>query len=247
MTIITKTRYAIIILIFIALGCFVTFGLLTCIDANASTDLRAYEVKSINGYWMAQDPASYITPNNDIIKEYASNFYIDLDKNMYREKGTILYTNEFTSYSKSMSGELTQWAPKHFDANYTTDLSQFKQSDYWVNPDYYLTHENTGDCEDLAIATTSMMLSGKMYIKKGGLFNKEIIPAKVILGYSDKGNRHAWTEYNVHNDRYIIDQLKYIKPDGDLSYVMSFIPEKEWKYTPIWEFDNKGFRDYQNR
>lgn len=161
--------------------------------------LRPYDINKSRDIWMAQDPTSYIIPNNTIVKEYADRLYITKD-------GWIKYKNETQIWSYNLDGSILL-TNKVFKNNYTYDYEQFgsgnfavgEDNDYWVNPDYYLTHGSQGDCEDNALALVSMMRSGNISVIENGAYVPAVINATLNMGYYS-GYRHAWIEYEAYNN-----------------------------------------------
>ena len=78
-----------------------------------------------------EDALSYIMPDNEVVRWFANNTILTDDALVWRHDNS---TVEF---------------------NYMTDNDLFNNpvdSDYWQNPDYYLNHNATGDCEDFSLA-----------------------------------------------------------------------------------------------
>ena len=164
--------------------------------------LRPYDIDKSHDIWHAKDPSSYITPNNEWVRYYASQLFIDKD-------GWIKYKNEKVVWYRDLNGNL-YYTNKSFLNNYVYDWEQFgtgsqgslANDDYWANADYYLTYGMKGDCDEWIIAVTSMMLSGEMSVWQDDKLVKQVIPANAVLGYI--GNvRDGWVEYQVYNKDWI--------------------------------------------
>jgi hypothetical protein len=196
--------------------------------------------------WMVRNPESFVLPNNEWVKYYASQLYIT-------EDGIIKYKNRPIPYAVNYDGTILSWIDEPFWNKYISDDIQFDypaNGDMWQNADYYLFHGFKGDCEDWAIATASLMLSGEMSINENGTYVRQVIPAKVVVGHM-KTTGHAWTEYIVHNASFITSVGHWINPnDGSSESTLAFYPDtdEEWKnFHPIYQFSNAYFHSYTNR
>lgn len=184
---------------------------------------------TLSGITQPSDPSSYITPDNEWIKYYANQIFIN-------EDGVLLYKIRepypVVSYTS-------------FVNNYITDEEQFGVEDYWINSDYYLTHNMTGDCEDFAITVANMMLSGDISASVNGSFVKQKILAKVMIGYY-KGFRHTWTEYNVYNNTYIShSEGNYYVFDTKQGSLTEYIKKDTTgnDFIPKFEFTSEYFKE----
>lgn len=214
--------------------------LLLAISFTASAaELRPYIINKNHDIWHAEDPASYITPDNPVVKEMAEKLYIDDD-------GRLKYKNVQVPLVIDEKGNVLQWIDKTFKNNYVSDDVQFNyppNGDYWLNADYYLTHGMKGDCADWMIAVTGMLLSGEMSIKQDGSFKKQKIPGKAVMGYAG-GIRDNWVEYKVHNKTFFTGTgLKLDRYGKSLS--ITVFEEKGDYLKPIFEFDEKHFGEYR--
>ena len=180
--------------------------------------LRPYDIDKSRDIWMAEDPSSYIIPNNTIVQKYADRLYID-------ENGWIKYKNETQIWSYNLDGSVL-YTNKVFKNNYTHDYEQFgsgnfavgEDNDYWVNPDYYLTHGLQGDCEDIALALVSMMRSGNISVVDNGTYTPVVINATLNMGYY-LGYRHAWVEYDVYDTVFVYSSVeKEQRPFSAIDY-----------------------------
>jgi len=144
---------------------------------NYEPVLREYKIDKSRDIWRPQNPSSYIIPNNEWVKYYANKLYIDINGKIHYKSNNNVFTNIYIS-----------------DDNYPN-------KDYWLNADYYLTHNMSGDCEDFAIALVSILKSGELVDQNG---NKVNISAKLAVGY-DNGYRHTWVEYDYNGITYIGD------------------------------------------
>ena len=169
--------------------------------------LRSYDIDKSRDIWMAEDPSSYIIPNNTIVQEYADRLYID-------EDGWIKYKNETQVWARNQDGSIL-YTNKVFKNNYIYDYEQFgsgnfavgEDNDYWANPDYYLTHGLQGDCEDIALALVSMMRSGNISVVENGTYIPVVINATLNMGYY-LGYRHAWVEYDVYDTVFVYSSVQ---------------------------------------
>lgn len=200
--------------------------------------LRKYEINKDDDIWRAQDPSSYITPDNEWVKYYASQLYIEKD-------GSIKYKNDKIPRVINYTGEVLSWTNKPFINNYIYDDELFNypaNGDVWQNSDYYLTNGFKGDCEDWSITITSMMLSGEMsVIEQNGKFVKQVIPAKSVIGYMMK-TRDVWTEYDIYNKTFI-SSTGYSDEGYGGNSITTFVDKNERNnLIPIFEFTDKYFR-----
>jgi hypothetical protein len=207
--------------------------------------LREYKINKDTGteIWYAQKPESYIVPDNEWVKYVASQLYID-------DIGIIRYKNMPIPFYRDHKGNILAWTDEPFSNNYFSDDELFDfpaNADLWQNADYYLSHGMKGDCEDWAIAITSMMLSGHMSIKENGTYIRQVITAKTVIGYSGK-SIDAWTEYNVHNKKYLSSTGRYGQDGGEYISITTFHHESDWKgqFEPIYQFTNKSFGKYRH-
>lgn len=163
--------------------------------------LRPYEEDKTTDIWRAKDPSSYITPDNEWVKYYASQLYVELD-------GRIRYKKELIPFVQNPKGDIIKWINKPFINNYTWDIyAEFfgavdKNNVPWVMPDFYLYHGQRGVCSAWAATVTSMMLSGEMSVWKDGKLVKQVIPAEMVLGYAPI-TRDGWVEYRVYDKDWI--------------------------------------------
>jgi hypothetical protein len=207
-------------------------------------DLRHYEINKDRKLWMPQDPQSYIVPADAWAKYIASMLYI-------AETGEVRYKNSPVPWLVDTDGSVVLWIDKPFFNNYMSSDELFNfppNGDILQNVDYYLSRGMRGSCKDWAVALTSMMLSGEMSIKENGTYVRQVIPAKVVFGYSGQ-NRDAWTEYRIYGNVYVSSTGKVLDQDTEKFVSMTtFHPENEWKdkFVPIYQFTNKYFGNYVN-
>jgi hypothetical protein len=205
--------------------------------------LRSYDVDKNHDIWYAKDPGSYVTPDNEWVKYYANQLYIDNDSR-------IRYINKSIPWLVDSNGSVLLWTDEPFLNNYTFDIYKEtygyvdKDNVPWLMPDFYLTHGNIGVCSAWANTVTSLMLSGKMSIEYNGTFIRQIIPAKVVLGYTKSGLRDAWVEYQVHNETYVTTTalMKYGLYNENLQSVTTYDLKKDMMITPDFEYTNNYFR-----
>lgn len=197
--------------------------------------LRPYLIDKTHDIWHARDPTSYITPDNEWVKHYASQLYIDID-------GRFRYKNQKVPLVEDLKGNIVEWVDKPLLNNYTTDMSQYPNfdGDMWVMPDYYSVNGMKDDCDGWGIAVTSMLLSGEMSVKTNNGFVKQTIPAKAVLGYAT-GLRDMWVEYKVDGITYITSAAK----SSGFTLFFPFESGDRKYYYPVFEFDNKNFGRYK--
>lgn len=209
--------------------------------------LRDYDINKDNNIdmWHAEEPESYIITNDEWVRYVASQLYID-------DSGRIRYKNTPVRWYEDENGIVLKWIDKSFINNYITDNELFNypaDADLWQNADYYLSHGFKGDCEDWAIAVTSMMLSGEMSVKENESFVRQIIPAIVVMGTSGgNDNYDSWVEYNVFGKRYISSTGKlFNQGTGKYESITTFYPEGNWEgFSPAYKFTDKYFKKYEN-
>jgi len=115
--------------------------------------MRPYQINKDHDIWHATDPASYITPDNEWVKYYASKLYIDQD-------GRLRYKDRPVQLRVDTQGNVLQWTDEPFLNSYVSDDDQFHfppNADVWVMPEYYLTHGMKDDCDGWMVTVTSMM------------------------------------------------------------------------------------------
>lgn len=168
---------------------------------NTIPELRPYEVDKTHDLWHAKNPESYITPDNEWVRYYASQLFIDDD-------GRIKYKYKTVPLLKDKQGNVLQYDYKPFVNNYTFDIySMFfetvdRNNIPWLMPDFYLFYDQKGVCSAWANAVTSMMLSGEMSLWQDRKFVKQVIPAQAVLGYVGLG-RDEWVEYQVYGKTWL--------------------------------------------
>lgn len=207
--------------------------------------LRPYRINKDHDIWHAEDPISYITPQNGWVRYQASQLYIDYD-------GRIRYKNIRIPWVTGEDGRVISWVDKPFLNNYQSDDVRFNypaNGDMWVMPDYYLTSGMSDDCDGWAVTVASLLLSGELSVKQNGYFIKQIIPAKVVLGYVDN-YRDAWVEYKAYNKTfYTSTSWVNTGPDEKGKISSTEFIERKNKTTarPVFEFTDKYFGEYNNR
>lgn len=193
-------------------------------------ELRPYIIDRSDDIWHARSPSSYITPDNDWVKHYASQLYVDHDGHIYYKNKKVPWLTD--------GDRVLIWTNEPFTNNYVTDKS--RGNDHWQNADYYLTHNNQGDCEDWTIAVTSMMLSGEMSLKENNSFIKQKIQAKMFLGYIN-GIRDAWVEYSVNGKTYITSTSLKSIPFSNERIPATLFTLKNEQFVPYFELTDSYF------
>ncbi|MCZ7357888.1 MAG: hypothetical protein O8C66_03960 [Candidatus Methanoperedens sp.] len=206
--------------------------------------MRPYLVNKANDIWYAKDPSSYITPDNEWVKYYASQLYVNYD-------GRIRYKNKSVPASIDAKGNILSLTDEPFVNNYSFGIYGIFDRDNipWLMPDYYLTHGRTGVCSAWMATVASLMLSGEMSIKDGDAFTKQVIPVKAVLGYMN-GYRDGWVEYNVHGKIFLTSTALVTVGVGELTEKKSateFVEKKD-KTTarPVFEFTDHYFGGYKS-
>ncbi len=203
-----------------------------------------FNVYKDGDFWYAQNPTSYITPDNEWVKYYASQLFIDTD-------GRIKYKNIKVITLVDENKFPLVYDYKEFYNNYEFDIYKEtygyvdKNNVPWLMPDFYLYHGNRGVCSAWANTVTSLMLSGEMSLKNpiGDNFVKQIIPAKTIMGYTKNGLRDAWSEYNTYNKTWITSTMEMKIPFTDTTTGGMLWEEKGVSVMRgIYEFTDKYFK-----
>ena len=128
--------------------------------------IRPYNITKVRSVWRAINGTSYIDPNHEVVQWYARN--------------TIL--NETGLYY--LDGKMV--LPQYFaDTNYEND-------DHWMNADYYLSHNLSGDCEDYAIGIASIL-------------EAKDIPNMIVAVKDNTGYFHIYLQYNYNDEYYTAD------------------------------------------
>ncbi len=203
--------------------------------------LRQYQINKDHDIWHANDPSSYITPDNEWVKYYASKLYIDYD-------GRLRYKNKPVPLRVDTKGNVLQWTDEPFINSYVSDDEQFNfppNADVWVMPEYYLTHGMKDDCDGWMVTVTSMMQSGELSIKENSSFVKKVIPSKAVLGYMGS-SRDGWSEYKAYNKTFLTTTALVSAGFNEKRSATEFIEKKD-KTTarPVFEIDSKHFGDYK--
>ncbi len=206
--------------------------------------LRPYETKVLSGLILASNSSGYITPNNEWVKYYASQLFIDTD-------GKIRYKNEKVISAVDINGIPLSYYNKPFINNYDYSIYQEsfgyvdKNNIPWLMPDYYLSHGQRGVCSAWANTVTSMMLSGEMSLKDGGNIVKQVIPAKSVMGYSNGiigENIDVWVEYQVYGTTWITTTGINQDMGNPVTSVTFFMPKDNKRFIGIFEFTDKYFK-----
>ena len=203
--------------------------------------MKPYEISKVGDIWHAQEPRSYITPENDWVRYYASRLYIDYDGRLrYKEKPIPLLSDT--------KGNVILWTDEPFMNNYIYDNDQFNyppNGDVWVTPDYYLTHGMKDDCDGWMVTVTSLMLSGEISVRDNEQFVKKVIPVKAVLGYMD-GFRDGWVEYQVYGTTFVsTTALAQYGIKNEKIPITEFVDMKnKTGVKPVFEFTDNRFEKY---
>lgn len=149
----------------------------------APFEVDLYNIGDGRHVTVAQNPTDYITPETPTVQAYADTLYLD-------DAGELRYMD---------NGTLMQF-------KYMLDRVQFPESrrtrwEHWMQADEYIINGLVGDCDDSAIAVTSMMRSGNLSVIDNGEFVPTYINATMRIGLYYDSNKskwinHAWVEYN---------------------------------------------------
>ena len=173
----------------------------TTIDPMPISDyIRAYNMTKTGVIWRAKNGSSYIDTDHEVVQWYARN--------------TIL--NESGLYY--LNGKMV--LPRYLhDSNY-------EKGDHWMNADYYLSHNLTGDCDDFAIGIASILEA------KG-------IPNMFVALTDSRNDFHHYVQYYYNGEYYTADfthpryQLREDNPRDSLKKVWMF--NKTTLYTTYQE------------
>lgn len=83
-----------------------------------------------------EDAASYIIPENEVVKWYAENTVLTDDALLWKQNGCPV------TFKYETDDELFNYPP---------------DNDSWQNADYYLANDRIGDCEDFSLAFVSIL------------------------------------------------------------------------------------------
>ncbi|MEM2933803.1 MAG: transglutaminase domain-containing protein [Methanocellales archaeon] len=184
------------------------------ISLNFKPMLNDYKANKSTEIWSAVDPSEYITPGDEVVQWYAKHTKL-------KKINESIYLIEYEDGTPLSS-------------NYVRDQEQFGVEDYWIKPSYYLAHTYkgkllSGDCEDAAIAMTSILLA------KG-------YDTIAILGYVEKNDgsigRHAWAEAQIEGKIYIVDFNSLYEKNY-------FQATRHWRPRYMWNH-LLSFRDYSS-
>ena len=130
------------------------------------TDLRTMgTLYRRNHILYLEDASSYIIPDNEVVQWYAEHTVLTDDALLWKHNASI------------------------FKFNYVSDNDLFNNPPYddmWQNPDYYLTHDCKGDCEDFSLAFASILEAKGIYAQ--------------VIGVTLINDRNHWVvEYQYNN------------------------------------------------
>ena len=112
-----------------------------------------------------EDASSYIIPENEVVQWYAEHTVLTDDALLWKHNASI------------------------FKFNYVSDNDLFDNpldGDMWQNPDYYLTHDCKGDCEDFSLAFASVLEAKGIHAQ--------------VIGVTLINDRNHWVvEYQYNN------------------------------------------------
>lgn len=168
-------------------------------EMPVSEYIRPYNISKTNEIFHAVNGSSYIDPNNEVVQWY------------------VLNTNLTTTGLYYLNGEqvLPIYQP---DDNYIN-------KDYWMNADYYLSHNLIGDCEDYAIGIASIL-------------EAKSVPNMIVAVRNDTDNYyHTYLQYYYEGEYYSACTMSNF-------YTLRINDENE-KYEKAWMFNiNINYTDY---
>lgn len=151
--------------------------------------IRSYNMTKTGRTWRAINGSSYINPDHEVVQWFARN-------TMLNETGLYYLTGEVVEFE------------------YYSDFA-YENEDHWMNADYYLSHNLTGDCEDFAIGIASILEA------KG-------VPNMVVALSNRKNYGHAHLEY-YYNDTYYISDFKH--PRYQVRGAVEYMHPRVWMFN----------------
>ena len=134
-----------------------------------SNYIRPYNMTKMGGQWRAINGSSYIDPEHEVVQWYANHTTLNESGLYYLNDTKVFHTHQ-----------------SDFD---------YENGDYWQNADYYLSHGRTGDCEDYAIAMSSIL-------------EAKNIPNILVCISNRKGWSHIYVEYYYNQEYYILNTIR---------------------------------------
>jgi len=181
--------------------------------------LRHQEIGDQRGFYMPNDPSSYITPDNEVVQGFANNLEVRDYPAAINIGGNNISGIKFMRFADG----------KPLMGKYFFDAEHLGHTDYWQNPEHFLTTLGRGDCEDYALASNSL-LEAKGY------------DSVVVLG-TMKGEGHAWTETIIDGKAYLTDNnVRDLLIPRDVAYSqLGYSPQSMFgddlplgTYNPDW-------------
>ena len=167
-----------------------------------SNYIRPYNMTKTGVIWRAINGSSYIDPNHEVVQWYARNTILN-ESGLYYLNGNMVL-------------------PRYLhDSNY-------ENGDHWMNADYYLSHNLTGDCDDFAIGIASILEA------KG-------IPNMFVALTDSRNDFHHYVQYYYNGKYYTADfthpryQLREDNPRDSLKKVWMFNIDNDYgTYVNNW-------------
>jgi len=177
---------------------------------------------SRNGFIGVCNPSDYIMPDNPVIKYYSDRLFI----NKY---GRLAWVNATTVGTIEFDGTLIFF--------YETDEGKWGKDDFWVNPDYTLTHRLGGDCEDISLVVASILAEKK-------------IPYEVVEGYltvDGKSYHDLAVEYKINGTYYTFFSGVMNTPTLSRKEFYKQKVSRGFDFEPLIMFKKGGYyTDYQS-
>ena len=128
--------------------------------------IREYNMTKTGNVWRAINGSSYIDPNHEVVQWFERNTFLN-ESGLYYLNGKQIYPRYYSDFI-------------------------YPNEDHWMNADYFLSHNLTGDCEDFAIGIASIL-------------EAKNIPNMIVCVSDRKWDLHAYLEYYYEGEYYIAD------------------------------------------
>jgi len=149
-------------------------------------------------------------PDSPIVKYYSDKMFIN-------GKGYLEWKEQ--TYLFYMQAEIPSF-------NYQSDMEKWGKDDFWVNPDYFLMYEKSGDCEDIALVVASIL-------------EEKNIPSRIVGGYLTENNGERFRDWLVE---YKLNGTYYVFLSGVGS---NFLKRDDYKkkiiFEPLLMFGKSGY------
>lgn len=167
-----------------------------------SNYIRPYNMTKTGVIWRAIDGQSYIDPDHEVVQWYARNTILN-ESGLYYLNGKMVLPIYYPDFA-------------------------YENGDHWMNADYYLSHNLTGDCDDFAIGMASILEA------KG-------IPNMFVALTDSRNDFHHYVQYYYNGEYYTADfthpryQLREDNPRDSLKKVWMFNIDNDYStYVENW-------------